>query len=159
MLVSMSMDSRQLRRWRLYRWLYRFGLVLWFASIACYFVPNLIMFGRPLGITPSECVPEVEAVCVPEVVAIRQFERDHGALPAEPYLRELAPTYLREAPVSSYINGKRYIHISKQHQLITYVLDGVDEHFDVAGVFGKRRIPVRAVVLPPATRPASSSKP
>lgn len=159
MLFSMPMDPSQLRRWRLYRWLYRLGLVLWFAAIAFYFGPNLFRFGRLTEPTPADCVSEVEAVCVPEVIAIKQFERDHGALPAMPYLLELVPVYLPERPGASYINGKRYIHISKQHQLITYVLDGVDEHFDVAGVFGKRRIPVRAVVLPPATRPASSSKP
>lgn len=154
------MDDRERVRWRWRRWMYRAGLAVWFSALAFYFGPHLIMFGKLTGLTPADFVAEIQKFGVPEVTAIKEYQRDHGHLPDD--LSELEPDSLpkkRAFYFHSVVRDGQYEYYGTYHQRITYNLDGSDEHWEVNGSLAHGRLPLPPVVISPTSRPASQPKP
>jgi hypothetical protein len=156
----MPADETFLKRWRRRRAAYNGGLLTFFAVVAFYVGPNLILFGKPTWITPAYFVPTVERRCVPIVRAMKEFRRDHGRLPARG--EELIPDYHPpDDPSVQYVaisvrDGK-FEFWSEFHHVITYDFDPASEGWSVSGVYTRGRIPAPPVAIGPSTRPTTGA--
>ena len=155
----MPADEQYLKRWRRRRLAYHACLTAFCAAVAFYVGPNLFMFGQPTWITPAWFVPVVEQQCVPVVRAMKEFQRDHGRLPARG--EELIPDYhppdhpsVQRVAVS--VRDGKFEWWSEYNHIIAYDFDPASEGWSVRGVYTRGRIPVSPVKINPATRPASA---
>jgi hypothetical protein len=135
-------------RWRWYRIWYRLGLAVLFASVAFYFGPNEIMFGKLTRMIAADYVPIVQRDCIATVRAIKQYQQDTGNLPTS--LNDLTPRYLPAGPVGDSIVNGQYQHVDwRWHETITYDFTPGSEEWYVSGRFATGRIPLPAVKLGP----------
>lgn len=156
----MPAHEQYLRRWRRRRMVYYAGLGAFFAAVALYVGPNLMLFGKPTWITPADFVPVVEEQCVPIVRAMKEYQRDHGRLPERG--EDLFPDYhtpddpSRQVVKASVWKGQ-FNYWSAYNHTITYDFDPPSEGWSVSGAYTQGRIPVPPVKIhgtrSPATRP------
>ena len=142
-----------LKRWQLYRMAYQGLMVLLFCSIAFYFGPNVILFGKLTWLSPTDFVPTVEQQCMPIVSAMKANRRDHGRLPNR--MSEIVPDYVvpkyRQEPIS---NGN-FQYWSKFNHRIEYDFTPGNEGWYVNGAFVKGPIPVMKAPVGPSTSPST----
>ena len=141
-------------RWRLKRILLRVAIALLLSPLAFYFGPNLLNFGKLTSLAPADFVPTANTYCVPVVIAIKQYQRDHRSMPTDSKLAELVPVYLRECPPGGYYYDQHYTHISMHLHRITY--DFATDTWSIRGPFVNGTLPLPPVVLPPATATATT---
>jgi hypothetical protein len=125
---------------------YRFGLFLFvFAPIAFYFGANLIMFGKWSRISGADFVVDVQRDCVPIVVAMKQYQMDHGQLPDE---SDLSPNYVPQNKLirCNVFNGQ-FIYFGEYNELISYDFTPGAECWRIRGHFVTGTIPAPPVVL------------
>jgi hypothetical protein len=156
----MPADDRYLKRWRRRRAAYYGVLAVVFAAVAFFVGPNLLLFGKPTGLTPADFVPTVEERCVPIVRAMKEFQRDHGRLPDRG--AELMPHYHpQEDPSVQYVSASvhrgRFDRWAAYNHNITYDFNPVTEGWYVSGAFAHGRIPLPPVKIDP--RPGAASGP
>jgi len=138
-------------RWRWYRVWYRVGLAGLFASIAFYFGPNEIMFDKLTRLTPADLVPIIQRDCVPEVRAMKQYQRDTGNLPDS--IDDLTPKYLPAGPNRGGIANGQYKYIDWQwYETINYDFTPGSEGWYASGHFVSGRIPLPPVKLGPVAK-------
>ena len=155
----MPADEQFLKRWRRRRVAYNAGRAAFFAAVALYVGPNLLLFGKPTGLTPADFVPTVEEQCVPIVRAMKEFRRDHGRLPDGG--AELMPDYHPpEDPGLQYVSasvhqGKFNRWTTMYNHTITYDFEPATEGWYVTGAFTHGRIPLPPVTIDPRPKAAS----
>ena len=157
----MPMPREEWLRWRSRRRAYYAALAGYFAAVAFYFGPNLYLFGKLTWLAPSDFTPVVRERCVPVVLAMKQYRRDHGSLPTRD--SELVPEYLPEIHGAASLERRGgFEYWSQFNHSITYDFTPGGEGWFVSGAFVRGRIPVPPVELPPApvhptaTRPATA---
>jgi hypothetical protein len=145
-------EDPQARVWRYRRLFFRIGLFVLFTPFIFYFGPNLINFGKLTGLAPADFVPEVQRYAVPEVRAIKEYQRDTGHFPSS--MSDLEPKYHRELFGRGDIdNSGKYYCFGKYGQLITYDFTPGSEGWSVEGSLTSGRIPLPPVTIGPATQP------
>ena len=154
----MPADEQFLKRWRRRRLAYNAGLGALFVAVASYVGPNLILFGQPTWITPAWFVPVVERACVPVVRAMKEYQRDHGRLPARG--EELMPDYYPpdgpfRGQVEAFVQDGKFEWWAMYNHMITYDFTPASEGWSVRGVYTEGPIPVPPVKIDPTTRPAT----
>lgn len=149
----MTNRSQYNRRWRTWRFVYYGGLGCFFAAIAFYFGPNVIMFRKLTWITPADFAKHVDQESIETVRAIKAYRNDHGTVPER--IRDLEPAYLAKAPWGADMyDGELSVHTEFGHRLI-YRFGPADEGWWVAGPFVRGRIPLPPVDAAPSTRRAT----
>ena len=171
--------SPDARRWDRRRHAYHAVLLGSAAAFALYVGPNLMLFGKPTWIDPSDFVPIVAQQCVPIVRAMMEYERDHGRRPDT--AAELAPDYLSEKEAeraSPWVENGGFWRLTQFNHDVVYLFSRpagdvdlpaegrrraayVEELFAdqsegwyVAGPYTRGRIPVPPVTVGASTRPA-----
>lgn len=132
----MTRQSSTSAQWRLRRGGYYAGLVLVFASVALYFGPNRILFGKWTWIAPRDFAPTVERRCVEVVRAMKAYERDHGRRPER--MENLVPDYLPAEAPSVTIAGGKFSCWTQYNHVIVYDFPPAREGWRVEGGFCER---------------------
>lgn len=147
------MDKSEERLWHFWRIILRFGIYAVIAPLAVYFVPNLITFGQWKRPTPADFVPTVEAVCIPTVRAMKEYQRDNGHLPNT--IDELVPKYLSTMPSWGQFIGPNhwYVDYEVMGQTIMYQFSSDSEGWSVMGRYVNGPIPLPRVTIGPSTEP------
>jgi hypothetical protein len=140
------------RAWRWRRLLYY--AALWFvgSSVALYFGPNVILFGKLTWIAPADFARVARSECAPIVLAIKQYERDYGALPDPAHW---SPPGFNEHQYWGILDARGYHHWAAYNHEIVYNLTGTDQHWAVVGPYASGRIPLPGVTLPSTTQPTT----
>ena len=149
--------------WRKRRLLYQAGRWVLFILIAFYPGPNLIIFHKLTGPTPSDDIGYADTYCLPTVRAVKQYQRDTGSLPKS--LDELVPRYLSElpkppdAPWGLSLNGNMFecMRMPPSRPTITYNFDPRAEGWAVHGHFVNGPIPMPNVTTGSGV-PSSTTK-
>lgn len=142
------------RKWWRRRLLYYTALCLVPLPVVFYFGPNVILFGKLTWITPADFAPIAASRCAPFVIAIKQYERDHGTLPDPAHWSP--PGFDEQDRRWGDLDTREYHYWARDHHFIVYNLTGPDQHWSVTGPFTSGRIPLPSITLPPSTRPTTS---
>ncbi|HEY4329464.1 MAG TPA: hypothetical protein VGN88_06990 [Phycisphaerae bacterium] len=135
------------------RFLYYIALTAWFAVIAFWLGPHIILFHRLSGLSLADFAPVAEAH-LPVVLAIKRYQADNGHLPEK--IEDIQGNYLpanwgKDDLGRGFVDSSGYtIMVSKfgfLHELV-YNLDGNDEHWQLSGQVVNGRIPLLAITLP-----------
>jgi hypothetical protein len=148
----MTIDKREATTWRVRRGAYYAALWALGIAIAFYFGPNVILFGKLTRLAPADFIEHVQKYCLPAAVAVKEFQRDHGRLPAD--LRETVPQYLPEVNGLVMMDRDELWCLAQFNQVITYSFIPGSEGWSVRGPFTRGRIPLPIVEIP-ATRPST----
>ena len=94
---------------------------------------------------------------MPDVRAIKEYQRDHGALPAD--MDALVPAYLpRNHFQSQRLYGEEYRMFAKYNHMISYSFAPGREGWQIHGPFANGPVPVSPVVIGASTKPAETIK-
>ena len=121
----------------------------WFVTLAFWFGPNVILFGKLTRMTPNDFVPIVQKYCVPAVRAIKIYQRTNGRLPAS--LEELGPPYSQDNGPGLHmidsIHPYTYWDFGMYNHEISYDFHPGHEGWTVRGAFANGPIPAPAVTI------------
>ena len=151
--------SEEEEQWRRRRILFRLVVVLTLAPPILYFGSNYIVFGRLTHPGPDDFIPQIEAVDIPIVRAIKEYYRDHGQYPEE--IKDLIPAYyhgpepfsceIEQGPAYTY-----YIHYFENWETdIIYPLEPAHGAWSAQGMLVSGPISLPPVTIAPATNPTT----
>jgi hypothetical protein len=144
---------------RLQRVLLNVAMVGWFAAVAFWFGPHVILFHKLTRMTPLDFVPVVDTYCVPAVRAIKIYQRTHGRMPAS--MDDLGPGFSSHQTSGTgmheidTVGTYTYWAFGMYNHYITYDFTPGHEGWTVHGAFANGPVPVPPVTLGaiPTTRP------
>lgn len=161
--VDALLPPRQsgLRGWWLRRMAYYAAIVVLFLTIGFYVGPNEFLFRRVLYPyhSISDYIPEITTDCVPLVRAVKEYQRDYGKLPDDPY--QVMPGYLPSCPLEATIWDNQLYFLKGDHLIYYDFTPGSEGWFLVPRALARgmpvvgRSIPAPLVSPGPATRPAN----
>ena len=144
------------QNWRAFRILLRLGLIAWFAIIAFWFGPHLILFRKLSSMSPADFVPVVQKFCVPTVRAMKQYAHDHGRMANK--WEDLGPAFdphIHKGPGMDEIDSRGYTYwafgIYNHH--IEYDFTSGHEGWRVHGAFANGPVPVPSVNIESTSQP------
>jgi hypothetical protein len=147
-------------RWLGFRIFFRIALAGLFWLIAFHIGPNEILFGRLTAPSMPYFVPIIERECVPVVRAVKEYERDHGAMPVK--LDDLVPRYLSKVPnptghyFASGSDASYLVNLTGEN--VEWNLTSVGETWEIYGWFATGVPPIRPVLISPPAVPTTTSK-
>ncbi len=146
-------EDAESRCWRLWRILFRVGVILLLMPVTFYLGPNLINFGKLTSLSPADFVAEVQGTCVPTVRAMKEYQIDTGHLPSA--MEDLVPKYLASLSERQFIDDGSFKQLAFRgmNHMITYDFTTSAEGWSVYGPFARGPIPLPPVTIAPATRP------
>ena len=135
-------------------------LALIFATVAFYFGPNLILFGKLTRPSPADFIAVTRRPGnIASVKAIMQFEADHGRWPSDE--RDLVPRYLPDINMleGRVLPGEYVSFVRPFGHEITYRFTLGSEGWWVRGPTANGRIPVPPVMIGPHRQPVTRPQP
>jgi hypothetical protein len=154
----MPMPREEWVRWRRRRRAYYSALAAYFAAVAFYFGPNLVLFGKPTWLEPSDFAPVVRERCVPVVLAMKQYRCNHGRLPTRN--EDLVPEYLPEIHGLVMLDRPgAFEYWADFNHVISYDFTPGHEGWRVRGEFASGPIPLPPVDLTPAPGVSTATTP
>ena len=152
----MQAKSLEENVWRWARRFYIAGLFLLGMSIAFYFGPNLVMFGKLTRLSVNDFVPIATTRFVPVIREIKEYEQEHGGVPLDVQSAHLVFVHNKNVTCWFDVPYQEVIFTAPYRSEVVYYLDQSDEHFEVRSDFMKGRLPIPTVIVPASTtRPAS----
>jgi hypothetical protein len=152
-LLSAPTDP-QMRKWWVRRACYYIGVFVMFLIGAFYVGPNELLLGKIMYPYQSlaDYVPEVEKECVPVVRAVKEYQRDHGRLPAD--LSDVGPRQWPFAGSYGYMLGDQFILLKGDHRIYYDFTPGSEGWRVFLGPI-EGPIPAPIVTVGPATGPTT----